>query len=99
MALHPAPPRAMAEQPGRAGSPPNRADARLSELLDYNNWFQGGLGKDTFSGGSGCDLYDLNAVAESGVGTTKRDVIKDFDHLVDDVDLMGIDADTSIAGN
>ena len=65
----------------------------------FNNYFQGGLGKDTFTGGSGRDLYDVNAVAESGVGTTKRDVITDFDHLVDDIDLMGIDANTTVAGN
>ena len=65
----------------------------------FNNYFQGGLGKDTFSGGSGRDLYDVNAVAESGVGTTKRDVISDFVHLTDDIDLMGIDANTAIAGN
>ena len=64
-----------------------------------NNWFQGGLGKDTFSGGSGRDLYDFNAVAESGTTATTRDVITDFDHLVDDIDLMGIDANTAIAGN
>ena len=38
-------------------------------------------------------------MADSGVGTTKRDVITDFDHLVDDIDLMGIDANTAIAGN
>ena len=63
------------------------------------NWFQGGLGKDTFTGGSGRDLYDFNAVTESGVGSTNRDVITDFDHLVDKIDLMGIDADTTIAGN
>ena len=66
---------------------------------EYDNWFQGGLGKDTFTGGSGRDLYDFNAVAESGVGSTKRDVITDFDHLVDDIDLMGIDANTTVAGN
>ena len=38
VALHPAPPRPLAQQPGRAGPPPrqapNRADARLPELLD-----------------------------------------------------------------
>ena len=28
-----------------------------------------------------------------------RDVITDFDHLVDDIDLMGMDANTTIAGN
>ena len=64
-----------------------------------NNYFQGGLGKDLFTGGGGRDLYDVNAVAESGVGATKRDVITDFLHLTDDIDLMGIDADTTVAGN
>ena len=38
-------------------------------------------------------------MAESGAGSTNRDVITDFDHLVDDIDLMGIDANTAIAGN
>ena len=61
-----------------------------------NNYFQGGLGKDTFTGGGGRDLYDVNAVAESGVGATKRDVITDFLHLTDDIDLTGIDADTTV---
>ena len=63
------------------------------------NWFQGGLGKDTATGGGGRDLYDFNAVAESGVGGTNRDVITDFAHLADKIDLMGIDADTTVAGN
>ena len=62
------------------------------------NWFQGGLGKDTFTGGSGRDLYDFNAVAECGVGGTNRDVITDFVHLTDDIDLMGIDANSTVAG-
>ena len=66
---------------------------------EFNNYFQGGNGKDTFTGGSGRDLYDFNAVAESGVGTTLRDVVTDFVHLGDDIDLAGIDANTIIAGN
>ena len=63
------------------------------------NWFQGGLGKDTATGGSGRDLYDFNAAADSTVGATTRDVITDFAHLVDKIDLMGLDADTGVAGN
>ena len=63
------------------------------------NLFQGGLGKDTATGGAGRDLYDFNTVAESGVGTANRDVITDFAHLADKLDLMGIDADAAIAGN
>ena len=63
------------------------------------NWFQGGLGRDLFTGGGGRDLYDFNAAAESGVGAAKSDVITDFVHLTDDIDLMGIDADATIAGD
>ncbi len=63
------------------------------------NFFQGGLGKDTFSGGSDRDLYDFNAVADSEAGAATRDVITDFDHLVDKIDLSGIDADAAVAGN
>ena len=36
-------------------------------------------------------------MAESGVGATKRDVITDFLHLTDDIDLTGIDADTTVS--
>ena len=36
----------------------------------------GGQGKDTASGGSGRDLYDLNSTAESGVGSSSRDVLR-----------------------
>jgi Ca2+-binding RTX toxin-like protein len=62
------------------------------------NWFQGGKGKDTFTGGSGRDTYDVNLTRETPVGSG-RDVITDFDHLVDKVDLAGIDADSTVAGN
>jgi hypothetical protein len=51
------------------------------------------------SGGSGRDLHDVNSVAESGVGSSKRDVITDFAHLTDDIDVMGIDANTGLAGS
>jgi hypothetical protein len=47
----------------------------------------------------GRDLYDFNAIADSKVGASTRDVITDFDHLVDKIELMEIDADTSVAGN
>ena len=63
-----------------------------------NNWFQGGGGKDTFTGGAGRDLYDYNLTSASPVGSG-RDVITDFVHLQDDIDLMGIDANTTVAGN
>ena len=58
----------------------------------------GGLGKDTMTGGAGADDFDFNSVAEIGKGAT-RDIIKDFAHLSDDIDLATIDANGAAAGN
>ena len=58
----------------------------------------GGLGKDTMTGGAGADNFDFNSVAEIGKGAT-RDIIKDFAHLSDDIDLATIDANGAAAGN
>jgi Ca2+-binding RTX toxin-like protein len=63
------------------------------------NYFRGGAGKDTFTGGSGRDLYDLNTVGDSPVGSTTRDVITDFAVGVDNLDLAGVDADATVAGD
>lgn len=63
------------------------------------NWFQGGLGRDVFTGGGGRDFYDFNAVADSKSGSATRDVITDFTPLTDKLDLSGIDADPTVAGN
>lgn len=61
--------------------------------------FQGGGGKDTATGGIGRDLYDFNAVADSKAGALSRDVITDFAHGTDKIDLTGLVADTTVAGN
>lgn len=63
------------------------------------NLFQGGAGKDTYTLDAGNDLLDFNAVAESGPGSGKRDLVTDFVHLADDIDLVGIDADPTLAGD
>ncbi len=63
-----------------------------------NDIITGGLGKDTMTGGAGLDDFDFNKVAEIGRGAT-RDVIRDFVHLVDDIDLRTIDANGAAAGN
>ena len=63
-----------------------------------DNWFQGGGGSDIFTGGAGRDLYDLNRIDASPVGSG-RDRITDFAHLGDKIDLAGIDANTTLAGN
>jgi hypothetical protein len=62
------------------------------------NWFHGGDGADIYTGGGGRDLFDIDAVSESRAGS-RRDVITDFTHLVDRIDLAGIDADATLAGN
>ena len=63
-----------------------------------NDIITGGLGKDTMTGGAGLDDFDFNSVAEIGRGAT-RDVIRDFVHLVDDIDLRTIDANGAAPGN
>ncbi len=50
------------------------------------------------TGGAGADDFDFNRVAEIGKGAT-RDVIKDFAHLIDDIDLSTIDANGVAPGH
>jgi large repetitive protein len=52
----------------------------------------GGAGMDILTGGSGTDRFTFNAVAEGGPGA--GDVITDFVHGVDVIDLSTIDAAT-----
>lgn len=59
----------------------------------------GGEGRDMMTGGSEADIFDFNAVNESGRTAGTRDRITDFRHLVDDIDLSTIDASTRKAGN
>ena len=62
-----------------------------------DNEFQGGLGKDTATGGAGRDLYAFRAVQDSPPGTG-RDVIKDFAPGQDVIDVGNIDADSTVPG-
>ena len=59
----------------------------------------GGDGKDLYTGGAGRDLYDFNTVNDSRVGSTVRDVVTDFGYGQDKIDLAGIDADATRAGD
>ncbi len=62
----------------------------------------GGAGKDTLTGGTGVttkDTFDYNTIADTGKTATTRDIIKDFKHGVDKIDLSTIDANGSAAGN
>ena len=77
------------------------------------NVLSGGAGVDTLTGGRGRDImtgglstdpsvrdvFDFNVVSETGKTASTRDIIKDFRHLIDDIDLRTIDANGSAAGN
>ncbi len=63
-----------------------------------NDILTGGTGRDIMTGGTGYDDYDFNSAGEIGKAAT-RDVIKDFQHLIDDIDLKTIDANGAAAGN
>ena len=71
------------------------------QLLGYgdNDRLDGGLGRDTLVGGAGLDVFDYNVVAETGKTATTRDIITDFVHLTDDIDLSTIDANGAAIGN
>jgi Ca2+-binding RTX toxin-like protein len=59
----------------------------------------GGLGKDKLKGGAGKDTFDFNTSLEIGKGAA-RDSILDFTQSEGDkIDLSGIDANSSKAGN
>lgn len=59
----------------------------------------GGRGRDLLTGGLGNDHFDFNSVADMGTTGTTRDVILDFVHLHDEIDLKGIDASSRSSGN
>ena len=59
----------------------------------------GGRGADVLWGGEGSDTFDFNAVNESGIATTSRDVIMDFQQGQDRIDLGTIDASSAQSGN
>ena len=79
---------------GAIGS--DKADTFKGDGQD--NEFLGGLGKDTYTGGGGRDLYAFKTVQDSPAGAG-RDVIKDFAPGQDVIDVAGIDADKTIPSN
>lgn len=64
-----------------------------------NDTLVGGLGRDIMSGGAGSDRFVFNAVPESGTTPATRDVITDFTHGTDKIDLSVIDANGWASGN
>jgi serralysin len=55
----------------------------------------GGGGKDTLAGGRGNDVFDIDAAADSAIQGNGLDLIVDFVHGEDRIDLSQIDADAS----
>lgn len=66
---------------------------------DARNRLTGGIGADTLTGGAARDIFDFSHIADSGKRPPTRDVITDFIHVVDDIDLRTIDASTLKPGN
>lgn len=61
-----------------------------------NDVLVGGSGKDILMGGAGDDRFVFEALAESGNAVSKRDHVWDFSHGHDLIDLVAIDADSTI---
>lgn len=59
----------------------------------------GGRRADGLGGGAGRDLFDYDNLADSGPGATTRDLLLDFTHLVDRIDLSTLDAQPASSGN
>ncbi|MDZ3836560.1 MAG: calcium-binding protein [Rhodospirillales bacterium] len=69
-----------------------------------NDALAGGEGADKLYGGGGRDTFDYDYLADSLPGAALRDVISDFTGVGgstrgEQIDLSGIDADTSTSGN
>jgi Ca2+-binding RTX toxin-like protein len=64
-----------------------------------NDRLTGGLGKDVLVGGAGKDVFDFNSLAEMGLTTATRDIIRDFTRGQDKIDLSTFDANTATSTN
>jgi D-alanyl-D-alanine carboxypeptidase len=66
---------------------------------DGRDFMSGGKGRDFLTGGAGRDVFDFDSVCESGKTDSTRDVITDFAHRQDKIDLSGIDANSQRRGD
>ena len=79
-----------------------------------NDRMAGGLGVDVLTGGAGADVFVFTSTSDSAAGQSGiinngsysasggqglRDVITDFTHGQDRIDLSAIDANSKVAGN
>jgi serralysin len=61
-----------------------------------NDTLIGGTGRDLLTGGADSDVFKFVSVGGSGTTATTRDVVTDFVHGTDKIDLSAIDATTAI---
>ena len=67
--------------------------------LNGDDVVSGGAGKDLIAGGAGRDRFVFGAASDSKAGGSVRDMIQDFAHHQDVMDLAAIDANTNTAAN
>jgi Ca2+-binding RTX toxin-like protein len=81
----------------------DRIDGRAgNDALNGGNGLDvitGGAGRDVMTGGTGNDVFDFNVRSESGNSSATRDLIIDFRHLIDDINVRDIDASAILSGN
>ena len=59
----------------------------------------GGLGRDVLTGAGNADVFDFDTAGDSSKKSAKSDLITDFGHAIDRIDLSTIDANGSKAGD
>lgn len=64
-----------------------------------NDIITGGRDRDTMTGGAGNDVFKYKVIGETGKTSSTRDVITDYRHGQDKIDLRDIDASTKKSGN
>ena len=68
------------------------ADTLYGGIYNGADTLVGGAGQDKLTGGVGNDTFAFNAIGETKPGAMHRDLITDFGHGPDVIDLSGIDA-------
>jgi Ca2+-binding RTX toxin-like protein len=72
------------------------AAANMLSGMAGNDTLMGGGGKDILTGGTGNDTFKFVTLADTGKLATTRDVITDFTHAADKIDLHLIDANSNV---
>ena len=65
---------------------------------EIDNILKGLAGADLMTGGLGHDTFVFTQIRDTGTILLKADVIADFEHGVDLIDVHGIDANARLAG-